>query len=260
MNRWLVALFLTMALSLIAHAQSPKSGKNTVVIRGQEQAIYFYPAKGIADSPPRKVFFIPGDGGWRGFAITTAVNMASWGYDVYGLDTRIYLSSFTGKTTLKETEIKSDLAQMAKWMVGNSNERVTLMGWSQGAGMGLLGVASPENKKAFNGLLAFGMPDSAVLGWRWADTVATLAGKDADEPVFQTAPYFVQIAPLPFVMIQASNDGYLSLDAAKKLFAQAKEPRRMAVVEANDHKFSGNTDGFFRELREGLQWISKSAR
>ncbi len=195
------------------------------MIRGQEQAIHFYPARRKADAaPPRKVLFIPGDGGWRGLAITTAVNIASWGFDVYGLDTRIYLSSFTGKTTLKETEIMSDLAQMAKWMVGNANERVTLMGWSQGAGMGLLGVAPPENKKVFNSLLAFGMPDSAVLGWRWSDTLSTLAGGEADEPGFQTAPYFARIAPLPFVMIQASNDGYLSLDAAKNFSPRPKNP------------------------------------
>ena len=39
--------------------------------------------------------------------------MTSWGYDVYGLDTKTYLTSFTGKTTLKETEVAADFHQLA---------------------------------------------------------------------------------------------------------------------------------------------------
>ena len=135
------ALALAVALSFSAYAQT--AGKNTVTIRGQQQDVYYYPATGPATSSRlnRKVLFAPGDGGWRGWAITLAHQMASWGYDVYGLDTKTYLTGFTGKTALKEAEVMSDFQQIAQWMTQGANERVTLVGWSEGAGLGVL--ASP---------------------------------------------------------------------------------------------------------------------
>jgi pimeloyl-ACP methyl ester carboxylesterase len=243
-------------------AQAPVEGKNTVVIRGQPQDIYFHPARlqpGAQESKRLygKILFAPGDGGWRGFAITIAETIASWGYDVYGLDTRRYLESFTGKTTLKETEVMSDFRQIAGWMTQGASEGVTLVGWSEGAGLCLLAAASGENKKAFSGLVSIGLSESSVLGWRWSDLLSSIAGREPKEPTFASASFLAQVAPLPLLMIQASGDQYVSVEAAKRMFALAQEPKRFVLVDAQNHRFDGNRDGFFGILHEGLQWMNE---
>jgi hypothetical protein len=106
---------VAMLLAMPRFGQTAMPGKNIITIRGQKQEIHYYPATGARLN--QKVLFAPGVGGWRGWAITVAQTMASWGYDVYGLDTKIYLDSFTGKTTLKETDVMNDLRQIAEWML-----------------------------------------------------------------------------------------------------------------------------------------------
>jgi len=34
----------------------------------------------------------------------------------------------------------------------------------------------------------------------------------------------------------------------------------LVMIDARDHKYSGNTQGFFRALREGLNWIQQQHR
>ncbi|MGH9802937.1 MAG: alpha/beta hydrolase, partial [Blastocatellia bacterium] len=109
-----------------------KPGKNSITIRGQRQKLYFYPGAGAAAH--HKVLFAPGDGGHRGFAITIAEKLAGMGYDVYALDTKHYLSSFTGKTHLTESDVMADFHQLADWVTGNSGEKIALAGWSTGGG------------------------------------------------------------------------------------------------------------------------------
>jgi len=251
-----MALWLPAPLS----AQTPAAGKNTLVIRGQPQDVYFYPAMGEPRSPNRKILFAPGDGGWRGFAVTIAETMASWGYEVYGLDTKRYLESFTGKTTLKETEAMGDFRQIAEWMTQGAGEQVTLVGWSEGAGLCLLAAASEENKKIFNGLISIGTGESNVLGWRWSDDITYVTKKEPREPKFLSADFLPKVAPLPLLMIHSSQDEYTPVGVARQLFSMAQEPKRLVLIDARDHRFDGHTEEFFRVLREGLQWIGETAR
>src|SRR4029453_5319973 len=170
------ALFVLL-LSVNTLVQAQNRGENKVVIRGKEQSIYFYPAVGSRLN--HKVLFVPGDGGWRGFAIVVAERMASWGYDVYGLDTNHYLESFTQKNDhLKETDVMSDFRQMADWTNGGANERVTLVGWSEGAELCLLAAAAADNKRTFDGLIFFGMGKMGTSGWHWLDDLTFLTKKD----------------------------------------------------------------------------------
>jgi hypothetical protein len=34
----------------------------------------------------------------------------------------------------------------------------------------------------------------------------------------------------------------------------------LVMIDARDHKYSGNTAAFFRALREGLSWIEEQRR
>jgi dienelactone hydrolase len=251
-HRLAAALWVTLALPAAANAAAP--GRNEVNVRGQGLDVYYYPAAGAKLN--RKVLFAPGDGGWRGWAVTVAQQMASWGYDVYGFDTRDYLTSFTGRTRLKESDVMSDFRQVARWVTDNSGEKVTLVGWSEGAGLSVLAAANGENKGYFNGVVTFGLGDANVLGWTWQDTVRNLAGQQVNEPQFQASRYMAAIAPLRLLMIHAGRDEYVPLDEAQSLLNAARGQKRLTVIQANDHKFTGNTGEFYRVLREGLQWVN----
>jgi alpha/beta superfamily hydrolase len=140
-------------------------------------------------------------------------------------------------------------------MTKGANERVTLVGWSEGAGLGVLAAASGENKRTFNGLVTFGLEDVNVLGWCWKDNLTYITKSKPNEPTFRASDYMAKIAPLPYLMIQSSKDEFVSFDEAKRLATAAKEPKRVSVIQANNHRFDGNTDEFYRTLREGLQWM-----
>jgi len=248
-----VALMVTPSLPRFSFVNTASPGKNTITVRGKAQTIWFYPATGAKLN--RKALFIAGDGGWRGWAITVAQQMASWGYDVYGLDTRNYLASFTGAAPLKEGDVMNDFKQIAEWMTNGSGERVTLVGWSEGAGLGVLAVAAEASKKTFTGLITFGLGDENILGWSWRDTLTYLTKTMPNEPTFKAENYMARIAPLPLLMIQSNHDEYTPFDEAKRLFAAAREPKKFELIEAQNHKFSGNMEEFDRALREGLEWI-----
>lgn len=252
------ALLLILTL-LPAHLPlcAQVAGKNTVAIRGLDQDVYVYPGSGA--SPNRgEILFAPGDGGWRGFAITVAQNMSWWGYTVYGLDTKRYLESFTGKSTLRESDVMGDFALLARWMRKGQRRRVTLVGWSEGAGLCLLAAAGPQSRDTFNGLVTFGLPESNVLGWRWSDNLSYITRQRPNEPTFSSLVFLPKVAPMPLLMIHSSRDEYVPLEDAKKLFAAAREPKRFVLVKANNHRFDGNQQQFFQELRQGLEWILRT--
>ncbi|MGE5444111.1 MAG: alpha/beta hydrolase [Ignavibacteriales bacterium] len=247
-------------LSAIVIAQSPSAGKNTIMIRGERQDIYFYPAKGQLKHPDSKVLFASGDGGWRGFAVTVAKSVASWGYDVYGLDTKRYLESFTGSSILKAIDVMSDFQRITDWITQKADEKVILMGHSEGAGLCLLAAASNENKKSFSGLVSIGLSKSGVLGGRLLDDITYVTKKMPNEPTFESADFLPKVSPLPILMVQSSHDEYVSVEMARKLFSNAREPKRFLLIESRNHRFDGNADEFFRALHEGMEWIREMSR
>jgi len=244
-----------LTLLAFAAAEVPQPGKNNVVVRGQRQEIYFYPAAGAG--PHRKVLFAPGDGGWRGFAITIAQNLAAAGYDVYGLDTRRYLQSFSGASVLTTSEIAADFHEMARWAGQGSKGRILLVGWSEGAGLGLAAAAAPENRDLFAGLVAIGTAERNLLAWHWTDIAAEITKRLPNEPTFKSADFVGKVTPLPLAMIASAHDEYVSPDETRALFAAAGEPKRLAMIDASNHKYDGKTDEFFAALRESLNWIQQ---
>jgi fermentation-respiration switch protein FrsA (DUF1100 family) len=204
---------------------------------------------------------MPGDGGWRGFAVTVAEQLSSSGFDVYGFDTKRYLESFTSaKSALRETEVMADMRFLAESIRKRPEDKVILIGWSEGAGLGVLAGAAAENKQVFRGIVTIGLPDYVVLGWRLLDNVTYVTKRKPDEPTVSTWVYLPKIAPLPLLMIHSSGDEYADVSLARKLFGAAREPKRFSLVEAQNHKFDGNRDEFFRNLREGLGWMIGTAR
>jgi dienelactone hydrolase len=257
--RYFLSLTTLILLAASLNVRAAVESKLPLSIRGQPQDIYVYPS--TAGASVGRVIFAPGDGGWRGMAVAIAETMASWGYDVYGLDTKHYLESFTkGKTALRETDAMADMRTVAEAVRKSPEDRVIFAGWSEGAGLSVLAGVPEENKKVFRGVVVIGLTETAVLGWRWVDNITYVTKKNADEPRFATGLYLPKIAPLPFFMIHSSGDEFTDVALAKRLFGAAREPRRFWLVEAKDHRFDGNRDDFFRALREGLGWMSRTER
>ena len=249
---------VTLAFTANLCAENPILGKNEVTIRGQRQKVYFYRAQG--SGPHRKVLFAPGDGGWRGFAITITEELAKAGYDVYCIDTRRYLESFTGPAPLSPAQISVDFKQLARWIQQGSQEHILLAGWSEGAGLELAATADADNRTLFDGLVAIGMPEYNVLAWRWTDIGAQIAKTLPHEPTFKSGDFVAKVSPLPLFVIASTSTEYITPEATRALFSQAREPKRLVMIDARDHKYSGNTEGFFRALREGLNWIQQQPR
>lgn len=247
-------LLLSVAGLCVAQNAQIRKGKNAIPVRGVQQDVYYIPGSST-DAERPCILFLPGDGGWRGFAITMAEQMAGWGYDVYGLDTKSYLSSFTGKTTLKEEEVIRDIRTVADAVRGK--RRVVLMGWSAGVGLVALAASAPS-KDAYVGLVAVSLGDTNILGWKFADNLTYLTGKLPDEPTFSALAYMSRIAPLPLAMMQSAEDEYIPRDEANRLFGAAAEPKRFLLVPAKNHRFDGAQPEFFRQLQQAVEWTIAS--
>ncbi len=249
----LLAGFLLSCDVLPGEQRQP--GKNAMSVRGLPQDLYFYPAGAAARVPVPKLLFLPGDGGWRGFAVDMAKAAAALGYDTYGWDVKRYLQGFTGGAALKEADVTSDFRRVAAWVLEGQQGTVTLAGWSEGAALGVLAFDAPESKRIFDGLLAIGLPDHGFLGWRLADNLTYITKRDPDEPRFSIYPYLSRIAPRPLVCIYSRSDEYVGPETVRKLLESAQPPKRLFSIDARNHRFDGKQDEFFRAMREALEWI-----
>jgi hypothetical protein len=202
--------------------------------------------------------FAPGDRGCEGFAVTIAQRLSQAGYDTYCLDTRRYLKSFTGHGGLTTAKIASGFSQLAKWIEPDRKARLLLIGWSEGAGLDSAAAADKANQTLFWGLIAIGVPETNILAWRWEDIASALTKSLPNEPTFKSSELIGQVSPLPLFVIASTSNEYVSPVATRSLYGLAGQPKRLVVVNARDHKYSGNTDGFFRALEEGLNWVTQS--
>lgn len=208
-----------------------------------------------------KVLYMPGDGGLRGFSIDMCKTISGWGYDVYALDTKTYLSGFTkGKITLQANDVMRDLREITQWICQGEQQKIFLVGWSEGAGLCLLGAADSLNKDVFQGLVTIGLDDDPVLGWRLVDDITWLTKKDPREPKFDSFYYLPKVSPLPLVMIQSTKDVYVPQDVSRKMFDTAQDPKQYYLISAQNHRYDGNQEDFFKALQEGLIWIHRKAQ
>ena len=235
---------LPLALLLVAQA----ARHTTLEVRGQAQDIYHFDPQGVRKGA---LLYLPGDGGWRGMAIEMARSLAEAGYEVFALDTKRYLTSFTGARTLTEEEIAGDLLEIARRTAG---ENSLFVGWSQGAAMGTLAAASPGSEKVFGGFVLVGLPDHAVLGWRTLDNITYITKKAPDEPMFQTGPALTRTRGQRVAAVASTGDEYTPPDKVRALIEKVKGPRKFLLLDAKNHKFEGNLAGFYRALKEAAAW------
>jgi|SRR5215475_6222612 len=248
-------MVIILASCAVTFPQAAKPGKNTLRIRNREQTVVLYEAQ--STGAHRKVLFAPGDAGCRGFAVAIAQELAKAGYDAYCLDTLRYLESFTGPPILTTDLVASDFRQIAFWIEQGEHRPILLVGWSEGAGLGLAVIADSVSQSIFDGLIAIGTPEQNILAWRWTDFGAWITKKVPHEPTFKSADFVSRASPLPLFMIASTSNEYVTPEATRALFSAAREPKQLAFVRARDHKYSDNNEEFFKVLRQALDWCQR---
>jgi hypothetical protein len=121
--------------------------------------------------------------------------------------------------------------------------------------MAVLAAAAPQSEKVYRGVVAIGLPESGVLGWRRVDDLTYITKKDPNEPTFTISPHLPNLERLPIAFIYSTKDEYITSQEAKALYAAARAPKRYFEISARSHGFDGNQSELFRTLGEALRWM-----
>ena len=240
-----------------AKPSAPAETIETVTIRGHQQQLHVYGRRG-AGSP---VVVSSGDGGWIHLAPHAAEVLAAHGFFVVGFDTKAYLSAFTsGRSTLRLEDAPKDYRVVTDYAAGASAKpaKPVLIGVSEGAALSVLAATDPVMKQAIGGVIGLGMADTNELGWRWKDSVIYLTHGVPNEPTFSVAALVDKLSPVPLAEIHSTSDEFAPLAAAQTMLQKACSPKRLWIVQATDHRFSGNLAEFDERLLEAIEWVKQS--
>ncbi len=258
--RW-VLLGAVLALGLDCDrllAAPPVPGKNTVPLRSVDQDVIYLPPQPSSQTQP-VVLFLPGDAGWRGFAVDLAQAMAALGHPVFVLDTKTYLTGFTnGQNALTTRQIGQDLRRLIRW-IAPPQGKVIVVGWSQGAAMAVLAAQGRGGHHLVSGVVTISLPEEAALGWSWKDTLFSLFRKKPHQPHFLVREHLSAIAPVPLCMIHPGDDAFTSAGSERALYNAAEHPKRLVEIPGANHSFDLVRDSFWAALRRGLEWLAEPA-
>jgi fermentation-respiration switch protein FrsA (DUF1100 family) len=251
-----------LALLLAAAVSTGRIAPNTdtVVLRGRPQVVHVY-----GDRSGTPVIVSSGDGGWIHLAPHVAETLAARGYFVVGFNVKAYLESFTADAhTLRTDDVPRDYLSLVEFAARGSpaggpfDARPILIGVSEGAGLSVLAAVDPEMQRRVAGVVALGLPDRNELGWRWKDSLIYVTHGVPNEPTFSTSDLVGKLTPVPLAAIHSTTDEFVPESDVRKLMARASEPKRLWMVTASDHRFSGNVPEFDRRLLESIEWVRQN--
>ncbi len=239
----------------LATAASPRTESFT--LRGQRQTLHVYGAPG----GPVAVL-ASGDGGWTHLAPDVADLLAGKGWLVVGLDSKAYLSSFTsGAATLRAEDVPRDFAALLDYAAPGAAARATLLvGVSEGAGLAVLAAGDDAVKARISGVIVLGLPDKNELGWRFRDSMIYVTKGVPKEPLFSAADVMAKVAPVPVAALHSTRDEFAPVDEIKRVMDRAREPKRLWLIDAENHRFGGAEAELGRKLAEAIDWIGAQRR
>jgi alpha-beta hydrolase superfamily lysophospholipase len=233
----------------LATAAAPRTEPFT--LRGQQQTLHIYGAPG---GPVAVV--ASGDGGWTHLAPDVANLLAGRGWLVVGLDSKAYLSSFTsGAVTLRAEDVPRDFAALLDHAAPGAGRTTLLVGVSEGAGLSVLAAADDAVKARISGVIVLGLPDKNELGWRLRDAMIYVTKGLPREPLFSAADVIAKVAPLPVAALHSTRDEFVPVDEIKRTMERAREPKRLWLIDAENHRFGGAEAELGRRLEEAVAWI-----
>ena len=199
-----------------------------------------------------------GDVGWVGVAAAMARFLSDQGYFVVGVNVRQYLATFhEGNAHLSVTDPPADYREIAEALRrdGTLVQPVIVSGMSEGAAIAVLVAADARNREWLNGIVTIGIPSVAELAWKWTDIGALITKSDAHEPSFAPFDFVANISPVPFAMLQSTHDEYVPQRDYEQCFARAKEPKRLILIDASNHRFTDKREELQAQFLGALDWI-----
>lgn len=227
--------------------------RETVTMRGQTQSLRVYGSRGGVP-----VIVSSGDGGWVHLGPHVAEVLAAKGFFVVGFDVKAYLEGFTsGNIALRQEDEPGDFKVIADFAARGSREKPILIGVSVGAGLSVLAATDPSMKREIAGVIGLGLPDVNELGWRWKDAVIYLTHGIPTEPTFRVSAIVDRVAPVPLGLIHSTQDEFVPVAQVQQLLERAREPKRLWIIKAANHRFSDNLPEFDKCLLEAIGWITQ---
>jgi alpha-beta hydrolase superfamily lysophospholipase len=227
--------------------------RETVTIRGQTQSLRVYGTRGGIP-----VIVSSGDGGWIHLGPHVAEVLAANGFFVVGFDVKTYLERFTsGNTTLRPEDEPGDFNVIVNFAARGTSEKPILIGVSEGAGLSVLAASDSRVKTAIAGVIGLGLSDLNELGWRWKDAVIYLTHGTPNEPTFSVSAIVDRVAPVPLGAIHSTHDEFVPVAEVQQVFERAREPKKLWIIDAADHRFSNNLTRFDQCLLEAITWMSQ---
>jgi len=225
---------------------------DTVLLRGRRQLLSVYGVRGSGEP----VIVSSGDGGWFHLGPHVAEVLAARGYFVIGFDVKAYLESFTSRTSsLRPEDEPGDYRALVAYAAQGSSRKPILVGVSEGAGLSVLAATNPQTKREIAGVIALGLPEMNELAWRWRDSLIYLTHGLPNEPMFSAAEVIGKVAPVPLAAIHSTNDEFVSVKQVEQTLLAAKEPKKLWVIKAANHRFSDNLSEFDQRLLEAIEWL-----
>ena len=247
-------LLITLAAAAVVVSAAPLSAQSvdTVTLRGHPQTVHLYGSR----ESGYPVIVSSGDGGWMHLGPHVAQFLASKGFFIVGFDVRAYLETFTTDTsTLQQSEEPGDYRALIEYAARATSRKPILIGVSEGAGLSVLAATDPQTKREIAGVIGLGLPDLNELGWRWKDAVIYVTHGLPNEPQFSAAAVASRVAPVPLAAIHSTHDEFVPVADVQKVMAAASEPKRLWLIEASNHRFSGNLPEFEHRLADAVAWI-----
>lgn len=68
-----------------------------------------------------------------------------------------------------------------------------------------------------------------------------------------------RVAPLPLAAIHSTHDEFEPVAEVERILMSAREPKRLWIGNASNHRFSDNVDEFDRQLLEAIAWVKVHA-
>jgi fermentation-respiration switch protein FrsA (DUF1100 family) len=209
---------------------------------------------------PKKVLLVyaTGDGGWLALGGNIFEWLTQLNYPVVGFSSRAYVNSVweaseSGVTTPRAlAEDYEQIIGYAKTRLGlPPDTSIILVGLSRGSGLSV--VAAGEGK--LNGNLAGLLTIALTKEEEYVHHRTRRESMPRTQFEVQNYEYLNRITTIPVVVLQSTNDHYLSAQEARELFGPDTELRKLYSIEALNHGVVNGCTSLYQEVRSALDWI-----
>lgn len=235
-------------------------------------AVYLRPATGEAESSGLAFVVAHGfTGSWQRPSVWRIANRLTRFGGVVSFDFRGHGRS-GGRSTLGDRETR-DLGVAVAWARELGAQRVAAVGFSMGASVVLRYAGLTGEADGLAAVVSVSGPGrwyyrgTTPMRWvHWA--VQYRIGRLVTRTVLQTRVHHARwnpvplppaeaaamISPVPLLVVHGDRDAYLPVDHARQIYAAAREPKELWILEGFGHAEHATSNGLVDRI---AQWVTK---